>query len=409
MSALRGRGWGGIVERIRLGGRAQEMPPDPGRGAARTLEDRLREVEARLNAVLEAAVDAIVMIDEEGRIELFSAAAERLFGWSRSEVLGRNVSVLMPDPFRSDHDSYLQTYLRTGIPRIIGIGREALGLHRDGTEFPIELSVGEIAAFSEGRRFVGIIRDIRPRVAAEDEARRHRERLAHVTRLSTLGEMAAGIAHEINQPLAAIATSAQACTRLLESGKRPEKVLEATRLITEQALRAGEVIRSLREFAKRHDSDRETVDLNELVRGALRLCEVDARARGVPVAYEPAPGSPRVRVEAIQVQQVVMNLVRNALESMEHSNGRQAQGVTVRTVVADGVARVSVVDRGAGVPGEARTELFHPFFTTKKEGMGMGLSICRSIVTAHGGTLDYRPNPEGGSTFRFTLPEEVRE
>lgn len=381
------------------------MRRDPLMGRSRTAEGRLREVRARLNAVLEAAVDGIVMIDEEGRIELFSAAAERLFGWSRKDMLGRNVSILMPEPFRASHDGFLQHYLRTGIPKIIGIGREARAVHKDGTPFPVDLSVGEIASFGEGRRFVGIIRDIRERVRAEEEARRHRERLAHVTRLSTLGEMAAGIAHEINQPLAAIAAYAQGCSRMLD-GEDPnlERVKEGTDKIAEQALRAGEVIRRLRAFARRHDGERDSIDPDVLVQDALRLCEVDARARKIPIEYESAPSLPTVTVDTIQIQQVVVNLVRNALESMETANGDAR--VVVRAEARGDLVEISVADRGGGVAAEARGELFHPFFTTKKRGMGMGLSICRSIVTAHGGTLDFQPNPERGTTFRFTIPVE---
>ena len=167
-----------------------------------------------LRALLDAAVDAVVVIDGSGRIESFNRAAERLFGFSATEVVGRNVSMLMPEPDRSAHDGYIQRYLTTGEARIIGIGREVKGQRRDGTVFPALLSVGRVDG-AVPPRFVGFIHDLSERVAAEHEVTQARERLTHVDRLSTMGEMAAGLAHEINQPLAAITTYASACQQLL--------------------------------------------------------------------------------------------------------------------------------------------------------------------------------------------------
>ncbi|MCA9753122.1 MAG: hybrid sensor histidine kinase/response regulator, partial [Gemmatimonadetes bacterium] len=216
----------------------------------------------------------------------------------------------------------------------------------------------------------------------------------------------AGIAHEINQPLAAIATYAQASRRMLETGTGSlDRVKETVEKIAEQALRAGEVIRRLRQFARRNEGDRQQIDPNVLIQDALRLCEVDSRVLEIPIEFVPARDAPFVRVDAIQIQQVVVNLVRNALESMDGASDGGAR-VLVRAEVKDGLVNVSVRDRGAGVPREAESELFHPFFTTKRQGMGMGLSICRSIITAHGGKLDFVRNPEGGTTFRFTIPGE---
>ncbi|MFN8179347.1 MAG: PAS domain S-box protein [bacterium] len=368
-------------------------------------ERRAREREALLDAVMKAAVDAIVMIDERGRIELFSAAAERMFGWEPRDVVGRNVSVLMPEPYHSAHDGYLDHYLTTGIPRIIGIGRQVTAVRRDGTVFPVELSVGEIASFGEGRRFVGLIRDVSAKVRAEEEARVHRERLAHVTRLSTLGEMAAGIAHEVNQPLTAISVYAQALVRKMRRDPEcPRERLETVEKIAEQALRAGEVLGRLRGFARKGDAKIGPCEVGSLVTDVLRLAEVDVRHHRATVQLEIAPDLPTVRADEIQIQQVVLNLVRNALESMDSQPAESRKLFVRASRPATDRVEIRVVDRGAGVATAAEEQMFHPFFSTKPENLGMGLSISHSIITAHGGSLTFARNPEGGSTFAFTLP-----
>jgi two-component system sensor kinase FixL len=379
-------------------------------GGFESLERRARESEARLDAVMKAAVDAIVMIDERGRIELFSAAAERMFGWEARDVVGRDVSILMPEPFRSEHDGYIGHYLETGIPRIIGIGRQVTALRRDGTSFPVELSVGEIASFGEGRRFVGLVRDVTAKVRAEEEVRAHRDRLAHVTRLSTLGEMAAGIAHEVNQPLTAISSYAQALLRRLRRDPEcPRERLDTVERIVEQALRAGEVLGRLRSFARKGETTRARCDVGRLVTDVLRLAEVDQRHHGASIDVEIADDLPPVRADEIQIQQVVLNLVRNGLEAMgDGAGGPKRLTVQALRSAADRV-QVRVTDRGSGLSPEARDQLFHPFFTTKPDHLGIGLSISHSIVTAHGGALTFEPNPGGGSVFAFTLPTAAEE
>jgi two-component system sensor kinase FixL len=328
-----------------------------------------------------------------------------MFGWEPRDVVGRNVSVLMPEPYHSAHDGYLDHYLTTGIPRIIGIGRQVTAVRRDGTVFPVELSVGEIASFGEGRRFVGLIRDVSAKVRAEEEARVHRERLAHVTRLSTLGEMAAGIAHEVNQPLTAISVYAQALVRKMRrDGECPRERLETVEKIAEQALRAGEVLGRLRGFARKGDAKIRPCDVGSLVTDVLRLAEVDVRHHRAAVQVEIAPDLPPVRADEIQVQQVVLNLVRNALESMDGQPVESRKLLVRASRPATDRVEIRVVDRGAGVAKEAEEQMFHPFFSTKSDNLGMGLSISHSIVTAHGGSLTFTRNPEGGSTFAFTLP-----
>ena len=240
-----------------------------------------------LRALLDAAVDAIVVIDAAGRIETFNPAAEKLFGFTEQEMVGRNVSLLMPEPDRSAHDDYLRRYLATGEAHIIGIGREVWARRRDGSTFPAALSVGRVAS-AETPRFVGFIHDLSERVAAENEVIQARDRLTHVARLSTMGEMAAGLAHEINQPLTAITTYAQACQYLLAQGAAvdAQEIRDALAQISQQALRAGEVIRRLRTFVSNREVRQERVDCNRLLEDLAALARPDARANDVQLGLD---------------------------------------------------------------------------------------------------------------------------
>jgi PAS domain S-box-containing protein len=618
--------------------------------------------ERELRALLDAAVDAVIVIDHEGRIETFNRAAERLFGYRSAEVLGQNVMVLMPEPYRSGHDGYLGNYIRTGHARIIGIGREVVAQRQDGSVFPASLSVGEIPG-SRPARFVGFLHDVTARQAAIDALRRERdraqsyldladvmllaldatghialinrkgceilgytetelvgrdwfelcvpepqraagrsafgaalaaerplaagaedtvltsdgqlkliawratpvrdehgraigmlssgddvterrrferallksesllraaqsianlgnyetrapggpaywsqqmyrilgrdpaegpvlpedvadqlvhpddrerfrrewqqavrvsgkfdleyrivrpdgsgrdvhalaqirpdgsgesvvvtgtlhditerksadaelrqgqERLRHVARLSTMGEMATGLAHEINQPLTAIASYAQASLRMMTaaSGADPAELREALTQITAQALRAGEVIRRLRAFLRNRAARTETLDLNRLIEDLRVLAEPDARINDVRLTLELAPAVPPVGAAPVQIQQVLLNLVRNA-SAATLETPHAPREVIVRTTVQDDGVEVAVVDRAGGIAADIVPNLFNPFFTTKATGTGLGLAISRSIIRAHRGKLGHRPTPGGGTTFHFTLP-----
>lgn len=358
-------------------------------------------IQARFDALLNAAVDAIVIIEGDGMIESINPAAERMFGFKPGEMIGKNVSALMPEPYSSEHDQYLQNYHHTGKAKIIGIGREAKARRANGQTFPIELSVGEIIEGDE-RRYIGIIRDITMRKEAQAEARETRERLAHVTRLSTMGEMAAGIAHEINQPLAAISAYAQACRHLINAENVDlETISPVLEKISTQALRAGEVIRRLRTFFKKRKSEHVRSDLNELIRDSVDLNHADTRTLNHPAILELADDLPAVSVDPVQIQQVVLNLLRNAIDAMEHKPGNP---VTITTRQHDDdFLEIVVKDHGDGIDEETALNLFNPFFSTKKSGMGMGLPISESIVNSHGGQLWYQPN-DPGSAFHFVLP-----
>ena len=379
------------------------------------VERALQASEAHARSVLETAADAIITIDERGLIQSFNPAAERLFGYTRAEVAGRNIKLLMPEPYRTSHDSYIHNYLDTGEKHIIGIGREVQAQRRDGTVFPIELAISEVR-LGESLHFTGIIRDISERRQAEerlrqreDEARQHRERLMHVGRLSTLGELATGIAHEINQPLTAIAAYANACQRLLSLGPvaTREDLLQTLDKIGQQAQRAGQVIQRLRNLIRRRDSHRELWDLNRLISETLVLAEADARLLGFRIETDLTEGHLPVVVDPVQIQQVLLNLIRNGMDAMLEA-GTGVGEIRVQTCQPDTEsAEVRVHDQGTGIPEALRENLFNPFFTTKPQGIGLGLSISRSIVISHGGRLGYVPNPDRGATLCFSLPLAV--
>jgi two-component system, LuxR family, sensor kinase FixL len=495
---------------------------------------RSAATEREFRTLLDAAVDAIVVIDHRGTIEEFSLAAERLFGYQAAEVIGTNVSLLMPEPYQSAHDGYMQHFAETGEQRIIGIGREVRARRKDGGSFPCDLAVGRVNGV-DPPHFVGIIRDISARKLAEEqlqrseaelrvaqqlanlgnyvvhldasepdyfspqmyrilgnevgsksitlteffegwvhpadvdrlreafaemesgdgsldveyrvtlrdgsirhlhhiaqtiydehgrpakhigtvhdvtdrrhaevEARQLQERLTHFARLSTMGEMAAGLAHEINQPLSAIATYAQACQRMLRQPEHdPADVLAALEQINAQALRAGEVIRRLRNFVKNRQVKREPVDCSRLLEDLRTLAETDARLHNIWLRIESESGLPTVYADPIQLQQVILNLVRNAIDAMLDVPEHRREVLLSTRETSDGEVEITVADHGTGLAPEATEHLFNPFFTTKAGGTGLGLAISRSIVRAHGGRLWHTPNEGSGARFHFTLP-----
>ena len=355
-------------------------------------------------ALLDAAVDAIIVIDHRGRIETFNSAAEVIFGFSAQEVLGKNVSLLMPEPYKGEHDEYLDNYLKTGNAKIIGIGREVLGKRQSGSIFPIGLSVGEIPT-DDQPKFVGIIRDITEQKRSDEEIHNIRERLSQFGRLSTLGEMAAGLAHELNQPLTAIATYTQACQRLIESGRSDDdEILATLKKCDAQAQRAGDVIRRLRQFVQKRELGRQEVGCEELIRDLAALAEVDARNNGISLTIDVAEGLPKIMVDSVQIQQVILNLIRNGIDAMLNMD-QNDEGISVLvTKFENDQIKIAVTDHGSGITEEAEKKIFQPFFTTKSSGLGLGLAICKSIIASHGGVLSFTKNPSGGTTFHFMLP-----
>lgn len=486
-------------------------------------------------ALLDAAVDAVILIDHHGVMEVFNHSAELLFGYTAGETVGRNVSMLMTGRDRHHHDGYLERYIRTGVAHIIGVGRDVLARRKDGHEFPAFLSVGRIAG-SEPPRFVGFIQDMtlrhqalaavqrerdrashyleaaqtilvaldlghcvtlinrtgsevlghderslrgrdwleavvvpaqRAQVAlelralveseqhrplhseysvlthgglerliawrcvvlegveggpigvlcsgddvtetrrAEFDARESRERMMHVSRLATMGEMATGISHELNQPLTAIANYAQAGTRLLAQAE-PDlgDVREALQQIAAQALRAGEIIRRLRSLVKNRVTECEQSSINDVIEELGPIVRADARANDVRVVLDLAPDLPNVSVDRIQIQQVLLNLLRNSIDALAAIPAGQRE-IVVRSSRNDvGDIAVVVIDTGPGVAPELLERLFMPFVTSRPEGTGLGLAISRTIVEAHKGRLDYEPRAGSGARFVITLPSE---
>ena len=486
------------------------------------------ETGERLQAVIDNAHDAIITIDGRGRIETFNKAASRIFGYEPGEVLGRNVNVLMPPPYKEAHDGYLHNYTTTGVAKIIGTGREVEARRRDGSVFPIDLSVAEMNV--GGRRgFIGVIRDISERKLAEaardqlaaivqsshdavigknlagfitswnkgaeemygytmDEAvgqpiamlappalkdeipalierarrgemitsyettritkdgrrldvsltlspiqdtggqivgvstiardvtqlnhaqRRIREltaEMVHMSRLTAMGQLSSSLAHELNQPLTAVANYAEAARQLLLAAPNPPppRVTEFLEKTAGQAERAGQIIRRLRGFVEKGSIERVPAFLDEMVKEATALGTIGSASDGIRIVYELAPGLPPVNIDKIQIQQVVVNLVRNAADVLR---GRDRRVLTVRTTAGgDGYQEVAVIDTGPGIAPEIADQLFKPFVTTKADGMGIGLSICHSIIEAHGGRIWAEPNPGGGTIFRFVVPESA--
>lgn len=505
-------------------------------------EAALRSNRSLLQMIIATSPDAIITIDSGGIIESFNASAEQMFGYRANEVIGRNVSCLMPERYASEHDAYLARYLETGERRIIGIGREVAGRRKDGTVFPIELAVGEVE-FDQRKRFTGFIRDISRRRAAEIGQAESDRRLAealeglplgvvlcdaeghvthinremrrmlaplgaalrigiayeqlirqmvesgliatdasgqgqwlskrleqirsrestqievpcadgswalamehktsngeivalrmditrlkqaeaalraslerqhelqsefhHVSRLSAMGEMAATLAHELNQPLTAVINYVQACRRLIvsDAGGARARVPELIGKAVDQAHRAGEIISHLREFVTRGNSERLPADVNEVVRQACDLALVGTRAEDIAVTMDLAEDLPLVTMDRVQIQQVIVNLVRNSVDALRESERRQILVRTRRSGPRD--VSIAVSDSGPGLDPKIAARLFEPFNTSKKNGMGIGLTVCRSIVQEHGGTIGAAAVPGAGVAFTVELPLEA--
>lgn len=364
--------------------------------------------EAHLRSILDTVPDATVVIDENGVIQSFSAAAERLFGYRESTVIGRNVSMLMPPPYSEEHDRYIARYLATGEKRIIGIDRVVSGQRMDGSTFPMKLEVGEMTS-GERRFFTGFVRDLTERQETEHQLHGLQTELARLSRLTAMGEMASTLAHEINQPLSAISNYLQGCSRLLETVEHPNaaKIRDALAETTKQTLRAGNIIRQLREFVARGETEKRPENINKLVEEASALALVGAKEEGVKTIFRFDIRIDPVLVEKVQIQQVLLNLMRNAIEAM-HGCDRKELLVTTAAAPKD-MIEVSVADTGSGLSEEIADRLFQPFVTTKPAGMGVGLSISKRIIDAHGGEMWAEPNPGGGTVFRFTLESAAGE
>jgi two-component system sensor kinase FixL len=367
------------------------------------MEGARLERDALLRAIIDTSPDGLVTIDQTGIIQSFNPAASKMFGYRAEEVIGRNVSCLMPSPDRERHDGYLARYLRTGEKRIIGIGREVHARRRDGTVFPVELAVGEVIAGGH-RLFAGFLHDISARREAEQRMHELRAELLHVLRLSEMGEMASGLAHELNQPLTAIINYLQACRRLSPDVTTADRgrVGELIEKAIAQAERAGQIIRHLRRFIARGETERAAEEIGTVVEEAAQLALIGAGERGIKATFDLADGLPPALIDRVQIQQVIVNLVRNGVDALSEA-GQGEISISTRRATPD-MVEIQVCDTGPGLDEEVARRLFQPFVTTKPGGIGIGLSICRTIVEAHDGKLWASANPGGGTIFHLTLP-----
>ncbi len=362
-------------------------------------ESRYRQ--AQLQSILDTVPEAMIVIDERGIMRSFSAAAERLFGWTAEETIGKNVSILMPQPYRREHDGYLDRYRSTGERRIIGIGRIVVGERKDGSTFPMELAVGE-AKVGRERYFTGFVRDLTERRTQERRMQDLQSELVHVSRLTAMGEMASSLAHELNQPLSAITSYMRGAATLLKAEQVDrDRVREALDRSADQALRAGDIIKRLREFVAKGETQQTLENPGILLEEAAALALVGAREQGVRVSLRCDRELPDILADKVQIQQVAHNLIRNAVEAMETTSRRD---LAIAVTRQDDVALFSVADTGTGISPEIAQHLFQPFVTSKANGMGVGLSICRTIIEAHGGRITATPNGGGGTVFEFTIP-----
>jgi two-component system sensor kinase FixL len=350
------------------------------------LEKQLRASEARWRAVIESAVDGIIVIDSHGRIEAFNPAAERLFGYTESQVLGHNVDMLMPSPYREEHGQYLARYMATGRAKIIGIGREVTGRRQDGATFPLHLSVGEISIAGD-RKFTGILHDLSARVRVEEQLR---EQAA----LVKLGEMAAVIAHEVKNPLAGIRGAMQVMGRRMTPGSRDE---EMTREIVKRIDSLDAMMKDMLLFARPPQPKRLPIDIGPLVAVTAHLLKEDAALRDLDVRIEGS--APLVNADAEMLKMVFQNLLVNGVQAM---NGKG----TIRVEIAPvrGACRIVFKDTGPGIPADIQAKIFTPFFTTKSRGSGLGLPTAKRFIEAHDGQISIECPPEGGTAVHVTLP-----
>ena len=363
------------------------------------VEEALRTREGHLRSILETIPDGMIVIDGRGTMQFFSSAAERQFGYSEQEAIGQNVSMLMPNPDRSRHDGYLARYLSTGERHIIGVGRIVTGQRKDGTTFPMHLSIGEMQSGGVPH-FTGFVRDLTEHQQTQARLQELQSELVHVSRLSAMGEMASALAHELNQPLAAISNYMKGSRRLLAASPDPN------RSKIEGALdRAAEP--ALRDFVSRGESEKRVESLSKLIEEAGALGLSGAREQGVLLRFNLNRDHDLVLVDRVQIQQVLVNLFRNALEAMAQSSQREL--IASNFPIDDDMIEISVSDTGSGFHEDVKQNLFQTFFTTKETGMGVGLSISRSIIEAHGGKMWAAANASGGATFRFTLPAASSE
>jgi two-component system sensor kinase FixL len=360
-------------------------PGDEGRAESNRVEAALRSSDERYRSIIDSAVDAILVIDRRGCVEEFNRAAERMFGYAAGEVIGRNVSLLMPEPYHAEHDQYMGRYLATGEKRIIGIGREVTGRRQDGSTFPLHLSVGEMTIDGEPK-FTGILHDLTARVRLEAQLR---EQAA----LTRLGEMAAVVAHEVKNPLTGIRGAVQIIASRLAPGSRDAEVIKE---IVSRIDALNALMKDLLLFARPPQTRLASVDPVPILATVIALIRQDPGARGVAIDLDGQ--SPAIQADAELLKLILQNLLLNAVHAV------QGAGTIRVSVQASGaMCTIAVADTGPGIPPDVRQKLFTPFFTTKSRGTGLGLSTAKRFAEAQGGSIAIDCPDGGGTTVAVRL------
>ena len=392
-------------------------------GALDRAKEELAVSQARIHALFEAAVDCIISIDQAGLIQMINPAGEKLFGYKASELIGKNVKLLMPSPYRDDHDRYLSQYLQTGEKRIIGIGREVVGLRKDGTAFPMDLSVAQARAGGE-KIFVGIIRDITERKRSEadlheskailekayaeaqarnQEIRSMTQQLWQAAKLATVGELSASIAHELNNPLATITLRIEAMLAKTPADDPRHRGLE---IVGQETKRMASLVANLLQFCRRGPDEVSTVDLPRELAESVELIQHHLRKRQVQIAQEVAADTPAIYANRQKLRQVFLNLLTNASDAMSQGGTLTLRASRSTTNNNEPGVMLEFSDTGTGIPPADLDKVMEPFFTTKEEGKGtgLGLAICRRIVQEHNGSIQITSQQGKGTTVRVLLP-----
>src|SRR5437867_4020489 len=373
------------------------------RGVLMDITER-KQAEEKFRLATEASPSGIVLVNDRGRIVLVNSQIEKLFGYRREELVGKLVDILVPERFARQHPAHRAEFFAGPTARAMGAGRELFGRRKDGSEFPVEIGLNPIQT-PEGMLVLAAVVDISARKLAEAEAMRHREDLGHLSRVAVMGEMAASIAHELNQPLSGIISNASAGQRFIDRDDVDLRELrELLGDIVADGRRAGDVIRSIQTMVKRGGPTRQRVNLNDLVMNVVRMIKPNAMHHSCEVQTLLDPNLPPIEADPVQLQQVLINLLINAFDAMRNTPLSRRKVVIATEQNGDGAICMSVRDYGTGIPDEARERLFDHFFTTKAEGLGMGLGIVRSIVESHAGTVAAENVDGGGARFHLTLP-----